>query len=190
VERTKVLIHLIDAWSDDVVQSYKTIVGELKAYKMDLSSKPQIVALSKIDGLDQDIIDDQTAQLQAVLPKGQRVFAISALSHTGTQELLYAVLTLVQEARAVEAEEASSALPVIGIKEDEQAWKITKEDDVFVVRGRKIERFVQRAHTDTEEGQRRIRDIMGKMGILSGLQRQGIEAGQTIRIGRDYTLEY
>lgn len=189
IERTKVLVHLIDAWSDDVAAAYRTIVGELAAYKIDLSGKPQLIVLSKIDGLDQDIIDDQTKQLKKAVPKDQQIFAISALSHTGTQELLYAVLRVVQAARSVEQEIAEHTLPIIGIKEDEYAWRITKEDDVFVVRGRKIERFVARAHTDTEEGERRIRDIMGKMGILSGLQRDGIEAGQKIRIS-NYTTEY
>ncbi len=190
VERTKVLIHLIDAWTDDIVKAYKTIVKELAAYKIDLSTKPQLVALSKIDGLDQDIIDDQAKQLKKALPKSEKAYAISAISHTGTQELLYAALKLVQTARESEEVIIANTLPVIGIKEDEQAWKIKREDDVFVVRGRKIERFVLRAHTETEEGERRIRDIMGKMGILSGLQREGIAAGQKIRIGDNYTTEY
>lgn len=190
VERTKVLVHLVDAWSEDVVAAYKTIQGELAAYKIDLSTKPQLIALSKIDGLDQDIVDDQVKQLKKVVPKGQKIYAISAISHTGTQELLYAVLKVVQTARETEIEAEANALPIIGVQVDEQAWRINKEDDVFVVRGRKIERFVLRAHTGTEEGDRRIRDIMGKMGILSGLQREGIEPGQKIRIGADYTIEY
>lgn len=190
VERTKVLIHLVDAWTDDVAAAYKTIQGELAAYKVDLSSKPQLLVLSKIDGLDKDIVEDQMKQLKKAAPKGQKMFAISALSKAGTKELLYAVLELVQKARTAEAEEASNTLPVIGVKEDEQAWKITREEDLFIIRGRKIERFVQRAHTGTEEGDRRIRDIMGKMGILSGLQRAGIEPGHMIRIGTTYTTEY
>jgi len=190
VERTKVLVHLVDAWTDDVATAYKTIVKELKAYKIDLSTKPQLVALSKIDGLDADIVADQMAQLQKALPKKQKVYAISAISHTGTQELLFAALKLVQTAREEVAEIEAHTLPIIGIKEDENAWRIERSDDVFVVRGRKIERFVQRAHTETEEGERRIRDIMGKMGIMAGLEREGIEAGQKIRIGDNYTTEY
>ncbi len=190
VERTKVLIHLIDAWSENVAVAYKTIVKELAAYKIDLSSKPQLVVLSKIDGLDADIVADQAKQLQKVVPKGQKVFAMSATSHTGTKEVLYAALKLVQTARETEVEIASNEIPIIGIREDEQAWHITREEGVFVVSGRKIERFALRVDVETEEGQRRLRDIMGKMGILSGLQRAGIEAGQSIQIGSICTLEY
>ena len=190
VERTKVLIHLIDAWSEDVAAAYKTIVGELAAYKIDLSKKPLLVVLSKIDGLDADIIADQAKQLQKVIPKGQKVYPMSAISHTGTKEVLYAALQLVQKARAEQTEIDENELPIIGVKEDEQAWHITRDEDTFVVTGRKIERFALRADADTEEGQRRLRDIMGKMGILSGLQKQGIEAGQKIRIGAICTLDY
>ncbi len=189
VERTKVLVHLIDAWSNDVAEAYTTIQAELKAYKIDLSTKPQLVALSKIDGLDQEIIDDQIATLQKLLPKKQNVYAISALSKLGTQQLLYAILAQVQAARQQEAEAAVHALPIIGVQEDEKAWRISQDGDVFVVRGRKIERFVLRAN-EGEEGERRIRDIMKKMGILAGLEREGIMPGQTIRIGASYTLEY
>src|SRR5207253_3257861 len=58
VERTQVLVHLIDAYQEDVAAAYQTIMGELKAYKVDLSAKPQVVALTKVEGLDKDSIKD------------------------------------------------------------------------------------------------------------------------------------
>ena len=70
------------------------------------------------------------------------------------------------------------------------AWKVTKVDDGYKVSGRKIERFAVRAHSDTEEGQRRLRDIMKKMGIMHHLDKQGIMPGQRIHIGSICTLEY
>jgi GTP-binding protein len=190
VERTKVLIHLVDAWSDDVVASYKTIMAELAAYKIDLSKKAQIVALSKIDGLDDDIVADQLAQIKKVAPKGTLIFAISAPSRTGTKELLYAVLKLVRTAKAEVQDIEDNSIPIIGIKEDDKAWHITKENDEFYVRGRKIERFAVRADVDSEEGERRIRDIMRKMGIMAQLERQGILPEQKIHIGEVCTIEY
>lgn len=190
VERTKVLIHLVDAWSDDVVASYKTIMTELAAYKIDLSKKAQIIALSKIDGLDEDIVADQLAQIKKVAPKGTLIFAISAPSRTGTKELLYAVLKLVQTAKTEVQEIEDNALPIIGIKEDDKAWHISKENDEFYVRGRKIERFAVRADVASEEGERRIRDIMRKMGIMAQLERQGILPEQKIHIGEICVIEY
>ena len=189
VERTKVLVHLIDAWSNDVVESYKTIMGELKAYKIDLSTKPQIVALSKIDGLDNEIITDELSQLQAVVPAQTPLFAISAISKQNTQELLYKVLEKVTQLKEQEAE-AEDTIPVIGVREDESAWRVVQVDDGFKVTGRKIERFALRADISTEEGQRRVRDIMRKMGIMRSLEKQNILPGQNIHIGTICTIEY
>ena len=190
VERTKVLIHLIDAWQDDVVGAYKTIQGELKAYKIDLSTKPQLVVLSKIDGLDQDIIDDQIATLQKALGKKTTIYALSATSKTGTKEVLYAALKLVQSARQIEATEQENTLPIIGIIEDERAWHITKVEDGFMIKGKKIERFATRIDESSDEGQRRLRDIMRKMGIAKELEKLKIETGDKIHIGIICTLEY
>ena len=187
VERTKVLVHLIDAWSNDVVASYQTIMQELKAYKIDLSTKPQVVVLTKIDGLDQDIVSDELNQLKKVVPKDAPLFSISAISKQNTQPLLYEILKVVTELKQNEPE---PDMPVIGIEVDENAWKIAKVDDGYKVTGRKIERFAVRAHTDTEEGQRRLRDIMKKMGIMHHLDKQGIMPGERIHIGEICTLEY
>jgi GTP-binding protein len=190
VERTKVLIHLIDAWSEDVSKAYSTIMTELGAYKIDLTHKPQIIALSKIDGLDDEIIADQLGKLKKAAPKDSQLFAISAPSRAGTKELLYAVLELVRKSRVAVQEASDAKLPIIGIKEDDKAWHIAKEGDDFYVRGRKIERFAIRADVDTEEGERRVRDIMRKMGIMSALERQGIVPDQKIHIGSICTIEY
>lgn len=190
VERTKVLVHLIDAWNNDVVEAYKTIVAELAAYKIDLSKKPQIVALSKIDGLDEDIIADEIGLLKKVVPKGTLIYAISAVSKTGLKELLYSTLKLVQNAKEHQQEIEENTLPIIGILEDEKAWHITTENDEFYVKGRKIERFATRVDLDTEEGERRLRDIMRKMGIMTALERQGIAPEQKIHIGTVCILEY
>ena len=190
IERTKVIIHLIDAWSSNVAEDYKTIVSELAAYKIDLSTKPQLVALTKIDGLDEDIVADQLALLKKVASKNHEVFAISAPSKKGTKELLYAALKLVKEEREQSSIQEANTLPIIGIKEDDKAWRIVQENNEFYVHGRKIERFAVRAHTDTEEGERRVRDIMRKMGIMTALERQGIMPEQKIHIGTVCTLEY
>ena len=190
IERTKVLIHLIDAWSSSVAEDYKTIVAELAAYKVDLSTKPQIVALTKIDGLDQDIVADQLAQLKKVVNKDHALFAISAPSKNGTKELLYAAQKLVKEQKEAAETEAADEIPIIGIREDDKAWRIVEQNNEYYIRGRKIERFAVRANVETEEGERRIRDIMRKMGIMTALEKQGILPEQKIHIGTICTFEY
>ena len=186
VERTAVLLHLIDAYQEDVVETYQTIQDELAAYKVDLSTKPQIVVLTKIEGLDDDMVKDQLAKLAKVVPKGTPLTAISAQSKQGLPELLRKVRGIVEEARAHQAEEEAEAptIPVLTLdKQAVDAWSITKEDGgIFVVRGRKIERFAERTHFNSEEGVQRLRDIMRKMGIMHGLVREGINPGDTIEI--------
>jgi GTP-binding protein len=187
VERTAVLLHLVDAYQDNVGEAYKTIQNELKAYKIDLSGKPQIVALSKIEGLDADIVQDQMKQLQTVVPKGTQVVAISSQTHQGVQELLHALSLLVQTERVRVAEEVAAdetnGLPVIGLKNSQLAWKVTKDNGAFMVTGNKIEKFAARTDFENEHGIQRLRDIMKKMGIMHELVRQGVEADDVIRLG-------
>lgn len=190
IERTKVLIHLIDAWSSTVAKDYKTIVAELAAYKVDLSKKPQIVALTKIDGLDEEIVADQLAELKKVVDSDHALFAISAPSKNGTKELLYAALALVKKQKETAEQEAADELPIIGIREDDKAWRIVEQNNEYYIHGRKIERFAVRANVETEEGERRIRDIMRKMGIMTALEKQGILPEQKIHIGTICTFEY
>src|SRR5690606_38297005 len=76
VERTAVLLHLIDA-QEDVSQAYNTIMEELKAYKADLSRRPQIVVLSKSDSLDPADLRRRTQELRSVVPKKTRIMTIS-----------------------------------------------------------------------------------------------------------------
>ena len=191
VERTKVLIHLLDIYQNDIASAYQTIQKELKAYKVDLSKRPQLVVLNKIDGLDEDIVADKTAELKTVLPKRTRVFAASAQSRAGVRELLFAVKNLVIKQRKQEkAKEKDSepSVPVLRLQNDE-AWSVARHDRVFVVTGRKIERFAARTDFTSFHAVQRLRDIMKKMGIMHELTRQGIEPGQKIKIGSN-NLEY
>lgn len=183
VERTSVLIHLIDAYNDDLKNAYKTIVKELGAFKPDLSKRPQIVVLTKIDGLDEKKLASKLQTLKGLVPKNTKVLAISSVNGVGVKELLRAGEKIVTKLRAKVAKKVAEELPVINLKEDESAWKIEKQGDIFVVTGKKIERFAMRTRLDDYHGQQRLRDIMAKMGIMRELAHQGAEPGQKVIIG-------
>jgi GTP-binding protein len=183
VERTKVLIHLIDAYNDDVAAAYQTIQEELRSYKVDLTDRQQLIALNKIDGLDQDIINDLKQQLAKVVPEGTEVYAISAQAGTGVRQLLFAVKSALAAYTQEHIEDDEDPLPVLTLADNSQAWRVTKNGDLFLVSGNKIEKFASRTNFDNEEGVSRLRDIMRKMGIMHELKRQGIEDGQSVRIG-------
>ncbi len=183
VERTSVLIHMVDAYNDDVAESYSVIQKELKDYQVNLSNKPQLVALNKIDGLDEEIVEDKKQQLKTALPKSAKVYAISAKSKQGLDELLRAAVTLVKKQREKVESSTENILPVLTFKAPEQQWQIKKQGSAFVVTGRKIERFAQRTDFANPHGLQRLRDIMQKMGIIDGLVKKDIEPGQKIIIG-------
>lgn len=185
VERTLVLVHLIDLYQDDVSEAYKTIQAELKAYKLNLSTRPQIVVLSKADGLDADIIADIQKQLKKILPKGTQLLAVSAHSKAGISELLFAIKDMVtreKERLSREAADTNPVVPVLTISNSD-SWKVTKTTDGFMVSGPKIERFAAKTDFGNYHALQRLRDIMRKMGIVHELNRQGIAAGQRIEIG-------
>lgn len=194
VERTSVLIHVIDAYNEDVVATYKTIQKELTEYQVDLSTKPQVVVLNKIDGLDPEIVTDLQKQLKKVIPKGTQQFAMSAMSGEGVREMLFAVKKLVdtERARIAEEEEAAQGLPVLTLPDTHDSWKVEKVNGTLVVTGRKIERFAERTDFDSRHGVERLRDIMNKMGIMHQLRRMDVEAGQKVTIGSPAigSLEY
>lgn len=190
VERTAVLVHLIDIYDDDIAKAYTTINAELAAHNKQLAKRPQIVALTKIEGLPQDGIDQKIAALKKVAAKDTPIFAISSLAHIGTTELLREALSKVVAARKKNVkttdETKEVGVPTITLDATAEAlsWRVQKKDGNFVVSGAKIEKFAARTNFSSEPGRRRLRDIMRKMGIAHELDRQGIQPGDTIIIGK------
>lgn len=192
VERTAVLLHLIDVYQEDIVKTYTTIQAELQAYKVDLSKKPQIVAITKIEGVDPSLVAQQLALVKKAVPKGVQVFAISAHTKENMPALLRALRDIVEAERTRQAEQEpeTEKLPVLRIENTQDAWTVAKEAGHFVVRGKKIERFAARTDFSNDAGVQRLRDIMRKMGIMHGLVRQGIEPGEIVTIADKGSFEY
>ncbi len=197
VERTSVLLHLIDAYTNDVAKAYTTIRLELASYSPELLNRPEVIALTKTEGLDADIIEMQTTALREVAAN-RDIFAISSSAHTGIKDVLRTLLRYVETARTAEAEtvEEDDGLPVIRLAAEEtvKAWEIQRHEDdegrvVYEVRGHKIEKFARRTNFEGYENVNRLRDIMKKMGITYELKRRGAEGDSLIRIGRrEFTL--
>jgi GTPase len=184
IERTAVILHLIDAYSEDVTVAYTTIKEELKQYDAKLAKRPEIVLLTKIDGLDEEIIADLLAQLKTVVPARTKLMAISSQSGLGLPDMLFTVKAAVTKARAkVQAKIEKQGVPVIKLTDLSQQWSVTKQGKVYVVKGHRIEKFAMRTDFANEQGIRRLRDIMKKMGILHELHRRGINAGDMVKVG-------
>ena len=183
VERTAVLLHLVDATSNDIVADYKTIENEVKAYSVDLSSRTKIVVLTKVDLSLPELVIEAEKALAKATPKGTQIFAISSQAHQGTKELLYATLKRVQEERAKTAaavKESEDALPVLRLTTTDK-WTVEKTENGYKAFGGRIDKFAARTDFTNEESVRRFRDILKKMGVLHALSRKGAKPGDMVR---------
>lgn len=185
VERTKVLIHLVDSYSSDPVKDYEVIRNELKSYRVDLSKRPEIVAITKIEGLDKDIVDDILNNLKPALKKGTKLFAISSKSGENLKELLSVATKYADKENKKVKEEEYSGIPIISLPESDRHWEVEKTKDGFVVVGKSIERFAMQTDFDNYAGVDRLRDIMRKHGIMHDLERKNIKPGDYIIFGKD-----
>ncbi len=196
VERTAVLLHLIDAYTDDIAKAYQTIRSELASYSVDLTDLPEIIAITKIEGLDDDIIKMQVDAVKSVAGDTP-VFAISSSAHIGLTEVLRALRQKVIESRQKDLapEEVPEEYQTISLGKEKlaESWKVEKIDDergqFYLVTGEKIERFALRTNFDNYDGVNRLRDIMKKMGISHELQRKGATGNSIVRIaGNGFTF--
>jgi len=194
VERTAVLLHLIDAYTDDIAAAYTTIRQELARYSSELTTRPEVVALTKTEGLDEEIVQMQIDALKTVIEPGVEIYAISSSAHKGLTDVLRTLRQKVQASRQdeVDIDDGEDDIPVIGLsgKQLADAWNIEKDETgVFVVKGEKIEKFAIRTNFDNFEGVNRLRDIMKKLGITHELLRAGATGESLIRIAdNEFTL--
>lgn len=191
IERTKVLVHLVDAASSegrDPIEDINIINEELVSYNKSLASKPQVIAANKIDLLPgEESIDAINRIKNEYEPKGIKVFPISGVSGKGIKELFYYVNELVKNIK----EE-----PVIFESEyvfQNEAEKLpystlyNKEDNVYVVEGPRIERMLGYTNIDSEKGFEFFQKFLKNNGILDELEALGIKDGDTVRM---YGLEF
>ena len=188
IERTKVIIHVVDAAStegrDPVDDIYK-INEELKAYNPKMATLPQVIAANKTDVIyseDEDPVERIRAEFE---PQGMKVFSISAVSGKGLKELLYYVRelldTLPKEAVVFEPEydpneyDPNDNLPYTVEKSEE-------EENTYVVEGPKIERMLGYTNLDSEKGFQFFQNFLKTTGILDELEAAGIQEGDTVRM--------
>lgn len=126
VERTKVLLHLVDVYSEDAGKAYKDIRKELENYSAELAERPELVVLTKIEGLDEDIVKMQMSAILAANPQA-KVMAMSSAAHQGTLDVLRELNLMIQEQKKTEAvtekpeeETEENDIPVITLERKEQ----------------------------------------------------------------------
>lgn len=188
VERTKVIIHMVDAASSegrDPIDDINKINAELEAYNAELAAKPQIIAANKTDLIYvQDGAENPVQRLRDEFePKGVKVFPISAATNKGLEELLYAVRALldtmddepiVYEREYFPEEMYDKSEPIEVYKADEHA---------FVIEGERVDRMLGYTNLDDEKGFAFFQKFMKEQGIIDRLEELGIEEGDTVYLG-------
>lgn len=187
IQRTRVLIHLLDGMSEDPLADFSQINSELALFDPELSRKPVIVALNKIDLPE---VQERWPEIKKQLvAKGvSEPVAISALARTGLEPILWKCVELLQSAPEPLV---VKAIPVYRPADDPQAFTITRTDDGgYKVRGAAIERAAKMTYWEFEGSVRRFQKLIETLGVESRLREMGIENGDTVYIGDEHELEW
>ena len=192
IERTKVLIHVVDAAGTegrDAVEDIRAINKELFAYNKGLENKPQVIAANKLDVLYGEEKDIAMELLKTELePEGMKIFPISAATGEGIDALLYYVHDMLKnipdEPIVFEKEFFLDSLEVAT---EPYFVEYNEEDDVYVVEGPRIEKMLGYTNIDSEKGFEFFQKFLKTNGILDELEALGIKDGDTVRM---YGLEF
>ena len=186
IQRTRVLIHLLDGLSEDPVADYSQINSELALFDPNLAKKPQLVALNKID---QPEVKERLEEIQKKFKELKvELMTISALARTNTRELLLKAYQKLQEAPP--PEEIEMPMPVYKSKEDPSEFVITREGaNEWRLSGVAIERAASMTYWQHDGSVRRFQRIMETLGVDEALRKAGVQEGDTIAIG-DFELEW
>ncbi|MGA7192445.1 MAG: GTPase ObgE [Anaerolineales bacterium] len=186
VQRTRVLIHLLDGLSNDPIADYSQINSELALFDPNLAKKPQIVALNKID---QPEVQERLKDIKAKFKKQKvELMTISALAHTNVHELLLKAAEKLADAPALE--EVEAPVPVYRPKEDAKDFHVTREGtNEWRLSGAGIERAASMTYWEHDGSVRRFQKIMEALGVDEALRKAGVKEGNTVAIG-DYELEW
>jgi len=186
VQRTRVLIHLLDGLSEDPIADYSQINTELSLFDPNLGKKPQIVALNKIDQPD---VQEKLTDLQKKFKKKKVEFmTISALARTSTRDLLIKTYQILQETPIPEVVEMP--VPIYKPKEDPREFEITREGiNEWRISGVAIERAAKMTYWEHDGSVRRFQKVLDTLGIKDALRKAGVQDGDTVSID-EFELEW
>jgi len=185
IQRTRVLIHLLDGLAADPLADFAAINSELAAFGHGLAEKPQLVALNKTD---EPSVRKRWPAIEAALKaKGYPVMALSALAREGTRELLNRAAQMLAE---LPEETSKPELPVFRFEEEDDAFTIEEEEDGWRVRGARVERLAAMTVWNLDEAVRRFQRTLERMGIVEALEEAGVQPGDTVSVGdREFVWE-
>ncbi len=195
IERTKVIIHMVDAASvegRDPIADIHAINKELSAYNPEIAARPQVIAASKIDAIWDPESNPGEKIRQEFEPKGIKVFPISAVSGQGLKELMYHVKNILDTTDHKPVVFEQEFFPEDMLIQENLPYTVEKsseEEHTFVVEGPRIEKMLGYTNLDSEKGFAFFQKFLKDTGILEDLKKAGIQEGDTVRM-YGLTFEY
>ena len=188
VERTKVLIHIVDISGlegRNALEDFDAINDELKLYNEKLSTRPQVVVANKIDILeDESVYEEFKTTLE---DRGYKVFKMSAATREGIDDVIAYVSQVLKDAEEIElVSEEELYVPELDAIEEE-GLQVEIEDGVYVVTGKALRRIMYSVNFDDMESLQYFQKAMESQGVFDRLREMGIEDGDTVRI---YEIEF
>jgi len=185
VERTRMLIHLLDGAAEDPLQDLDDINEELRLFNPRLADKPQLVVLNKMDL-------PQARELwppikEEMETRGIPVCSISAATGSGVRQMLFLVLQLLDGLPREEV--APEEIAIFRPPEVDEGFTIAVEEDGFRIAGKRVERLAARTDWRYEEGVRRLHRALERLGVVKAMEEAGVQKGDTVYIG-DSELEW
>jgi GTP-binding protein len=184
LERTRLLVHLVDGASDDPLRDLETVEAELREYGHALGDRPRLIAINKTD-LPQ--VADRREELAAQFREhGAEPFFISAAGGEGVDELVQAVATRLKELRAAEAPASAEvpAAPVLRPGGRAGDVSVRREDGAYRIEGARAVAFAEMMPLETDEGRAELWRRFGRWGVTGALKRAGAKPGSRVRLGR------
>ncbi len=184
IQRTRVLIHLLDGLAEDPLLDYAQINSELALFDPDLANKPQVVALNKMDLPD---VQDRWQEIEKKLKKKKILpFAISAATGRDLRPVLFKAYELLEAAPLAPRTEA---LPLYHARIDPREYSIQRMPNGWRISGASIERAAAMTYWESDASIRRFQRILEALGIDEALRKAGVKEGEVVSIG-DYELEW
>lgn len=189
IQRTRVLIHLLDGLSEDPVLDFAQINTELSLFDPDLAVKPQVVALNKMDLPDvqgnYNQVEAKIKQLGGEI-RVEELFGISAATGSGVRKLLYRAAQVLD---SLPEPEETGKIPLYRPESDPNEFTVDRENEGWRISGISIERAAAMTYWEHYQGIRRFQRILETLGIDQALREAGIQTGDTVYIG-DHELEW
>lgn len=182
IERTRLLLHILDISGSeerDPIEDFKTINEELKKYSPILAERPMIVVPNKID---LDNAQENLALLKKEIQDNMEIFPISAVTGEGIENLLHRIVQILPEVPPLEFTASPDVHRMVEVHQADR-FSVEKKGEMYVVKGKEVEKHAAMSYLDTDGGLRRFQNIIKAMGVEQALRDEGVREGDKVMIG-------